>query len=663
MDEKYKYRIQVAKRSRLRRLLCFGLGTVMLLLVGLCVVIYTYTVKIDISYEGPDSDVSLYQTSGSGFFWTDSRLLMLSDTSTVEISASGYQSKSLFIEDSQKRATVEVELALLRRDVKVVSTVEPIQAVWRLDGAYYSSEPTFQAQLKPGKYSLGLKADNVVSLDQDIVVPFGADGSYQIEIAPKPKSTEYVIKTQPPGAKVFLNSKYLGDTPIAGEIPVDNYSLSVLKSGYRNVVDTIRVGDFGEGLVRSYLLVSGSRTVKTSLNPTGGELYLQGKLIPSGASIGVDAVGTSQLTYSKEGYTSKTITIDSGTSVVTFDLAPEFAFLVIRSQPDVLVEIDGLAVGTAPLRKRLQAREYTVTLKKAGYRTITRKVRLSSSGDSLVDEPLTLLSDHYIATSKPTYQHRVGIEFARVTPDGFTMGAPRSEVGQRANEIRRNVDFNRMVYVAQFEVTEEQYSRFLGSPSASRKPQTGVSWQEAAKFCNWLSKFENLPPFYREKEGRIIGFEHTSRGYRLLSEAEWEFIAKYHQKDQPSIFTWGDEYLVTSSAGNIADKSADGAVKKYIADYDDKNPTSADVGSYSPEISGFYDFSGNVSEWVHDMYSLSPASGRVYMNYLGDPSGQQHVIKGSNYLSASWQEFRASFRETAVGGRKDVGFRVARYIH
>lgn len=74
--------------------------------------------------------------------------------------------------------------------------------------------------------------------------------------------------------------------------------------------------------------------------------------------------------------------------------------------------------------------------------------------------------------------------------------------------------------------------------------------------------------------------------------------------------------------------------------------------------------SGNVSEWVNDVYSLNiPNPNQKYLDYLGLPSGPEHVIKGSNFSSASWSELRASFKESSAVGRSDVGFRIARYIN
>ncbi len=74
--------------------------------------------------------------------------------------------------------------------------------------------------------------------------------------------------------------------------------------------------------------------------------------------------------------------------------------------------------------------------------------------------------------------------------------------------------------------------------------------------------------------------------------------------------------------------------------------------------------SGNVSEWVHDFYSLIPPRiNEENINYMGAKVGSNHVIKGSNYLSADWTELRASYKETSNKGQIDVGFRIARFIN
>jgi len=75
--------------------------------------------------------------------------------------------------------------------------------------------------------------------------------------------------------------------------------------------------------------------------------------------------------------------------------------------------------------------------------------------------------------------------------------------------------------------------------------------------------------------------------------------------------------------------------------------------------------SGNVSEFVSDHYVLEPPVAEKKIDHINLSPSSQRVLKGSNYLSASWTELRASFREgiDINVGRSDVGFRIARYVH
>lgn len=246
------------------------------------------------------------------------------------------------------------------------------------------------------------------------------------------------------------------------------------------------------------------------------------------------------------------------------------------------------------------------------------------------------------------------------------MGAPRSEKGQRANEFQRKISLGKPFYASVYEITNSQFAQFnqKKSPGPGNVPVTSVSWQEAAAFCNWLSKTENLQPFYYSTRGKITGFNSQADGYRLLSEAEWEWLARKAGKKQQTIFSWGNERSIPSKAANVADESTKGQVRYYIPNFNDGYPDVAPVGSLNIEPSGLYDQAGNVSEWVHDVYSIVPVSNLTSEdNPLGQPQGPSHVIKGANWRSGTITTLRPAFREGLATGQDDVGFRIARYLY
>ena len=92
------------------------------------------------------------------------------------------------------------------------------------------------------------------------------------------------------------------------------------------------------------------------------------------------------------------------------------------------------------------------------------------------------------------------------TDTAFSLGAPRRQPGRRANEAERNVRLVRPFYIGTHEVTngefrqwkEEHSSRAIKNQALDmdKQPVSSVTWQEAALFCNWLSRQAGLPPFY-----------------------------------------------------------------------------------------------------------------------------------------------------------------------
>ena len=663
MDEEFEEKIRLAKKNRQRRLyLPLAWGTASLIFSSIIAGFWMAT-ELRIIFEGPEIEFEIKKRSGSGFFIGSSRFFSLSDKALLEVKASNYKVQPVLLSAESRAKYIDVPLKLLKKKVEITSTPKPLRPTWKINGDYYSSDMTAQIELKPGNYTLELQAANIQNYDAQITVPFSTSAVHRIAITPQTIMGHYNILTQPAGAQVMMNGKRIGVSPITGTVPAGDAIIKVEMNGFETVLDNLLAEELVEGVSRNYVLKAGQRKVSLNLKPSGGQLYLNGTKISARSEIAIVSKGESRITYMKEGYASRSVLLNSFSDSLNITLKPTYSNLVVTSNPPALVKIDGVDYGNTPLEVEIKTGQHKIELQKSGYKSLIKSVKLVQGATTKVSETLLLLSDFYRSTSRAALTNSIGIELIRLQPKAFTMGAPRSQVGQRANEIQRRVAFDRSLYMSKYEVTEAQYSKYLGKSSKSKKPVTQVSWEQAALFCNWLSRQEGLPPFYVVRSSRVVGYVAESRGYRMPSEAEWEYVAKYHKKSKPSIFVWGDTYKVSESAGNIADRSAEGTVKKFVGDYNDGSAGIADVGSFKAEKSGFHDMSGNVSEWVHDAYILTPNSNREFRNYLGEGNSSQHVIKGSNYLSVSWQELRSSFRETASSGRKDVGFRIARYIH
>jgi formylglycine-generating enzyme required for sulfatase activity len=234
---------------------------------------------------------------------------------------------------------------------------------------------------------------------------------------------------------------------------------------------------------------------------------------------------------------------------------------------------------------------------------------------------------------------------------------------------RPSARLTRPFYFAAREVTNAEYRRFISNHvsragegqelNADRLPVVGITWEAAAMYCNWLSRRDSLPVFYQIRYGRVLGVNPDSVGYRLPTEAEWDWVAARSADGEALRYPWGGGFPPRSTSGNFADESAKPYLERVIGGYDDGYATTAPVGSYPPNSQGLYDLAGNVAEWVHDYFAPIAAGGT---DPLGPSDGAQHVVRGSSWASADETRLRAGHREASGAPRPDLGFRIARYL-
>ncbi|MET8565280.1 SUMF1/EgtB/PvdO family nonheme iron enzyme [Streptomyces flaveolus] len=184
--------------------------------------------------------------------------------------------------------------------------------------------------------------------------------------------------------------------------------------------------------------------------------------------------------------------------------------------------------------------------------------------------------------------------------------------------------------LAAFQVTGALYAQItgkrLGTSPGDRLPVEGVSWWDAVRFCDALSRRDGLTPAYRfPTEGEGIAWDPSADGYRLPTEAEWEHACRAG--------TTGPRYgpldEVAWYRGNSRERVHD-------------------VGGKRPNPWGLYDMLGNVWEWCWDVYDAE-----VYGTY--------RVLRGGGWFDEHWS-CRASVRRRSHPTFQvdDVGFRIAR---
>ena len=485
------------------------------------------------------------------------------------------------------------------------------------------------------------------------------------------------INSEPVGATVEIDGDDKGVTPIKiSSLTGGAHRLRISLPGYQTIEEEITVTDEHKNFTRDYRLKTKQTTVQIRATPSGGILRVNG-VVTDAKSLSLTSGQTHILRYQKTGYLAQTrelkVTANESSPIV-FNLAEETGEVVIRSTPPANININGNIngewIGVTPQTIKLQTVPQKITLTRDGYRGVELKITPTADASSLIDQTLQTEAAARLAEAQAQPQITVtaGITLKFFDPRRatFSIGASTDDKARRANEFRRQIRLTKPFYVSTTEITAAQFAKFRAIKNADKKPVRNVSWHDAAAFCNWLSAQQNLRAAYQISDGKVRAFDASADGYRLPSEAEWEWLARLAGRAKSSRFVWGDAATIPAGSGNFADESARGSVAKFIPRYDDGFAAVAPVASFVADAAGLYDMAGNVSEWVHDVYDLRPPSGAVETDPFGvqgDAIGDAHVVKGASFRTASLTGLRASFREGLLRGRDDVGFRVVRNLY
>jgi formylglycine-generating enzyme required for sulfatase activity len=382
-----------------------------------------------------------------------------------------------------------------------------------------------------------------------------------------------------------------------------------------------------------------------------------------------------ELVVNSPGYAAWThpLFADSGKRVrLDAKLEAVGARVIIQGEPDgAQLFVDGVDRGRTPQSLELSAVEHHIEVRKEGWVAYTGTVTPAKGLDRTLQ--YRLMSEdrsRALAQTASTVYSQTGYLLRLIPAGTFSMGSERREQGRRPNEGLRRVTLKRPLYFGVTEVTNEQFRRFhpghtsgvidRHSIDLDDQPVTQVSWNEAAEYSNWLSERDNLPAAYEKKNDTYVLKRPVTIGYRLPTEAEWEYAARYAAPGQFRRFAWGDALPMTNDVGNLAGAETGNSLPATLPGYRDEYPLVAPVGKFKPTPLGLHDMSGNVSEWIDDYY-LSFVDPAPVTDPLGPQDGTRHVIRGANWQSATAADLRLAWRDGADGASTTIGFRVVRY--
>jgi formylglycine-generating enzyme required for sulfatase activity len=226
-------------------------------------------------------------------------------------------------------------------------------------------------------------------------------------------------------------------------------------------------------------------------------------------------------------------------------------------------------------------------------------------------------------------------EMVAIAPGRFLMGSPAAEEKRNVNEgPLHRVSIARPFAAGRYEVTFDEWDACLRERGCSHVPKTygwgrgrrpviDVSWQDAMQYTRWLSR-------------------KTGKRYRLLTEAEWEYVAR---------------------AGTSTAFSTGPVITAQQANYDEKPEQTAPVGNFGANAFGLFDVHGNVWEWTADCrnenYAGAPADGAAWLR--GDCT--HRIARGGSWVGGA-EDIRSAAREVnPMGGRySGGGVRIARTL-
>lgn len=229
-------------------------------------------------------------------------------------------------------------------------------------------------------------------------------------------------------------------------------------------------------------------------------------------------------------------------------------------------------------------------------------------------------------------------------------------------------------FMAKYELTVKEFNGFIQdgyqdtttqyaskNNKGDNHPVVWVSWLDAARYCNWLSKKQGLDTCYVFAHNRtdVVNYnfgtpDNPKNGYHLPTEAEWEYACRAHSDSAYTIGNTGKNTITTADAN-------------FNVPLSDENK-SVPVNSYKPNNFGLYNMHGNILEWcsdyINDDYYKKPEATQLNPLNTDYPIGNNSRVIRSGSWASDASQIRSDFRYFAGGNETSmaIGFRLVKRI-
>jgi formylglycine-generating enzyme required for sulfatase activity len=580
--------------------------------------------------------------------------------------------------DVESLADQTIALTLTKLPGIIAITTEPeVGAQVVLDGMPFGTTPLAAAELAPGLHRLEFSAARYLAEVRELEVRGGGERQ-ALSVTLTPDWGVVSLRTDPPGATILVDGAVAGTTPADVEIASGEHEIEALLAGYNAWRSRIVVAANQPQPLPDVTLALADGRLEIASSPSEASVSVDGEFRGrTPIALKLSPGRAHRVALSKPGYETiareLSVAADSGRRL-QIDLPAQYGEIAIASTPPgAEIWVDGQERGTTPATLALTAVSHGIELRLLGYAAERAELTPRPGFPQKLERTLLAQNESSGGGFAPLIKTSAGHELKLVPGGQFTMGSSRREVGRRANEVLRPVRLTRAFYLGTREITngelrafnpEHDSGEFNGlSLDGDDQPAVNVTWEEAARYLNWLSVKNGLQPVYEETAGGWAPVRPLRNGYRLPTEAEWEWAARFLGQDRGLVYPWGDVNSPPDLSGNYADVTAAKILPTTLVTYNDGQPVTAPVGTYPANSAGFFDLGGNVAEWTQDFYIGDTLETTVSVDDpLGPEAGGLHVVRGSSWRSATVTDLRVAQRGSGLDRRQDVGFRIARNL-
>ena len=411
----------------------------------------------------PNAPANVEVIKGAAIHARD-RLILFTTEAEIEFSYPGHISYRAKLVKNDASASVQKRLRPIPKSLQLLTS--PSTGVsWIVDGSLIGLGASRSVEISPNQ-----------AITVEAIGPFGQVATETVEVDWRYEGQSQVvidlsdwaidIASTPERATVSSREKQLGVTPLRIFPTLQFDDVVVEKPGYQPRI--IRLSSFANRQDRSIVvkLEPSAHDIAISLAPIGGQIT--GGMLSEDVGRFIPTQPLPQkVTYSKTGYVAESVTVDGKTTEISFDLKPATGVLSVKTPFAASLSIRGQGVYALPGEIKLPVGKFSAIVNAEGFQPQELELVILQDETTRVEPKLESLSEYRARTAKPREQGPLGIYLAKITGSSFILGAPRSERGQRANEIIREVEFRRDFYISELEISEEQFARFSKNESST----------------------------------------------------------------------------------------------------------------------------------------------------------------------------------------------------